>query len=903
MSDLEARLLDWAAKLHLWQRDLLRRLAQGDALTAADYRVYADWAESVELSKTLPWSNTPSLQELPKYTPLDVTHLNVAESGYQPLIINKITHLEGANDLAPGATIKFESSGLTIVAGRNGSGKSGYSRILKQVAASRGPEKVLPNAFKPAVPKAVISYQVGTSSMQDLTWQSDKPFEASQLQRVRVFDAKSATAQLADSNEVAFIPSTLQVLADYTSALKIIGDVIKDDIHQATLSMQTWPELEIGCGLEIFEHLGKKSGLQALKKLTPLSEEETKELSEIPGRLQVLNVSDPAKMAIQASSRAGQLSTLARNLSTIASGLCEARIKDSIITRQRVINAKSSVEEASKQLQQVVELQETGSEKWRAMWNAVKDFVEDVPGNEFPNLSPGAVCALCQQPIEDIARERFNRFAEFMKGEAQTELQEAHKACKANTDALKALLIESAVNNDLVNLVATYDRQMGAALIPLLSQAVTLRDWLIAVDNAVDPPIDVVKLEAGFMTVIDSLNKAANDENEAATKYGNADSNALEANKLQAREQELKLRQQLVELKPDIQTQHDLRVRINCIQLAAKSCDTTAASRENSKLSREYVDKVCASFSYEVKELGLDRVPVGLIFDKSSRGVSYIKTSLVGAPGVAVSTVLSEGEQRVAAIAGFFADLTESGDDSTLIFDDPVCSLDQSHREAVARRLLVEAKKRQVIVFTHDFTFVQYLYEQRNLLEKEAAGQQPLGIVASIGYVHIARSSNGAGEPTTAEEWRHVQVKERIKRLNERIQNVEALYRAGDDVNYEKEAGDIVGAIRATWECVVEQVLLCGVVKRYDRTVQTQLLKRIVDICDTDIGRVDEGMKFTSRWLTGHDAPVSDGTKTISPDQLKAEMRKLSEFRIEVINRREGRKEKVNLSAASKDIG
>jgi len=50
---------------------------------------------------------------------LDVTHLNVAESGCQPLIINKITHLEGANDLAPGATIKFASSGLTIVAGRN----------------------------------------------------------------------------------------------------------------------------------------------------------------------------------------------------------------------------------------------------------------------------------------------------------------------------------------------------------------------------------------------------------------------------------------------------------------------------------------------------------------------------------------------------------------------------------------------------------------------------------------------------------------------------------------------------------------------------------------------------------------------------------------------------------------
>lgn len=207
MSDLETSLLDWGARLQLWQRDLLRRLAQGEILSAAGYRAYADEAERLEFAKTALWINTPTLPNPPQHVPLDITHLQVTASDTPPVCIRKITHLEGANDLAPGAALQFSSAGLTVIAGRNGSGKSGYTRILKQIAASRGPEKVLPNAFKlTVVPKAVISYQVGESTMQDLTWRSDKPLEASPLQRVRVFDAKSAAAQLAASNEVAFVP-------------------------------------------------------------------------------------------------------------------------------------------------------------------------------------------------------------------------------------------------------------------------------------------------------------------------------------------------------------------------------------------------------------------------------------------------------------------------------------------------------------------------------------------------------------------------------------------------------------------------------------------------------------------------------------------------------------------------
>lgn len=127
-----------------------------------------------------------------------------------------------------------------------------------------------------------------------------------------------------------------------------------------------------------------------------------------------------------------------------------------------------------------------------------KEFIEDIPDHEFPDLTDGAVCALCQQSLESGARERLKCFAEFMKGEAQTELQEAQNARRINIAAIKALPIKPAINQDLVSLVTTYDKQTGEALLPLMASATTLRNWLVTMESPDNPPEDAVKLEEIF---------------------------------------------------------------------------------------------------------------------------------------------------------------------------------------------------------------------------------------------------------------------------------------------------------------------------------------------------------------------------------------------------------------------
>ena len=891
MGDLETGLLKWSKTQDEWKQDLLRRLANGETMGADDIRVYADAAERKELENAAPWFTRPELGDAPEFIPLDATHLGATVQGGDPVQIVKVLHIHGANDLANGATLDFNPDGLTIIAGRNGSGKSGYTRILKQVAASRSSEDVLPNAFgSTETPRAVVSYQLGTSAAQELTWEAGAERVESPLQRVRVFDALSANVHLAGSTEVAYVPPTLQILADYTRVLQQVDAVIDTDLQQLKLQERQWPTLETGVGEEVFGHIGEDDALTALRSIAPLTKNEEEELAAIPVQLRDFSASNPAVLAVQARQRGSQLTTLARNLEVIAAKVSPDAITTSEKLHLDLNTAKKKAEEARNFIEADGNIVGTGGDAWQAMWNAAKAFIQGSHEHDFPDASEEATCPLCQQQLEDAARLRFAKFAEYMDGEAQTALVTARTLRNADVAAIDVLPLDSVITQDLVDLVSIFDDEVSKSLLPAIAEATRICAHLVGADDEKDgEEYNPASLAATFATMVKTLHDAAQTEADNAKALTTKDTSAFAAAKLQARSEALTVKKGIAAELKDIAAQHDRTITIARLTASKAACNTGSASKKNSDLSSSYVEKVCKKFEDEAKRLGIDRVPVELIFDRSSRGVSYIKVSLKDAPQVSVAAVLSEGEQRVAAIAGFFADLTESGDYSTLVFDDPVSSLDQEFRVKVAQRLLEEAEHRQVLVFTHDFSFVQYLYEEKKSRDLQAKADDKAPS-PDINYLHIDRSSDGAGVLTTAEEWRHVSVGEQVRRINERIQNAGVLYRNNDHVAYGAAARDIVGAIRDTWEAFVEQELLNMVVTRHDRKVQTQRLSRLTDLTTADVASVELGMSIDSRFMTGHARPISDGSAPMSPDDLGAEVKRLVDLRKAVEERRKKKK-------------
>lgn len=112
------------------------------------------------------------------------------------------------------------------------------------------------------------------------------------------------------------------------------------------------------------------------------------------------------------------------------------------------------------------------------------------------------------------------------------------------------------------------------------------------------------------------------------------------------------------------------------------------------RLNAEYIalaEKDMSAFGVEVKDVGGD-------------GAVTVDHRVAGHR---IESVMSEGEQRIHALALFFAEL-ESCAQQVIVFDDPISSFDYNYIGNYCNRLrdLIQAyPNRQIIVFTHNWEF------------------------------------------------------------------------------------------------------------------------------------------------------------------------------------------------------
>ena len=95
---------------------------------------------------------------------------------------------------------------------------------------------------------------------------------------------------------------------------------------------------------------------------------------------------------------------------------------------------------------------------------------------------------------------------------------------------------------------------------------------------------------------------------------------------------------------------------------------------------------------------------------RTSHGSTFQKCSLNGL-NEAISSILSEGEQKIIALSNFLAECTIDGRLNSIIFDDPVNSLDVDYRDLIARKIVELSQNRQIVVLTHDLSFLRLLID------------------------------------------------------------------------------------------------------------------------------------------------------------------------------------------------
>ncbi|CAN5499070.1 hypothetical protein BH09SUM1_BH09SUM1_00870 [soil metagenome] len=307
--------------------------------------------------------------------------------------------------------------------------------------------------------------------------------------------------------------------------------------------------------------------------------------------------------------------------------------------------------------------------------------------------------------------------------------------------------------------------------------------------------------------------------------------------------------------------------KLQSLNACIADCNTRAASLFSTQLSAKHVSgAVITRFEDELKRLGADRLPVAQQPQGSQRGEFSHKLGLKGANVGQPLDILSEGESRAVALAGFLTDLATSPQKATLVFDDPVSSLDHGWREKTAVRLVEEAQVRQVVIFTHDLYFA-YVVAQ-------TAGERSVPHSART----VFRNSKSAGLVAGDGDWNAMPTKDRVSFLKSHQVAAALLETSGDVEQYRKEVLLFYDRLRSAWERYVEECLLNGVVLRFGKSVQTGRLKKVAsDLKTKDFEDVERAMTRCSEQTAAHDMAPQAQRPTPDPTDLATDLKFLED--------------------------
>ncbi|MGB7195775.1 MAG: AAA family ATPase [Collimonas pratensis] len=839
-------ILAWStSSLKPWQQDAARRLFQQTLNVAALDDLYAMLKDSVGIPD-------PNQR---KAEPLDQHHLPITAAKDSAVVLVSLRDVKNVNRLAASQTLAFAPKGLTVIYGGNGSGKSGYARILKRACRSRDTnEDVRPNAHSKgaagATPQASFEIQL-SGKESTVIWKKGNASPV-ELATVAVFDTHCARAYLDQQQEIAYLPFGLDVVENLAQVvLPKITEKLNAEIAATATTKDAFNHLvsttKVGA---LISSLSEKTKLADVDALTQMTEAETKKIAELE---KTLNESDPKTKAKEFKLAAARMTGLKTKIETAAAWVKEEsiqKLRKMDTETQEALTAEVNAANALRSGEAL--LPGTGDVLWKAMFQAAKEFSVGAayPENIFPHVHDGSQCVLCQQKIEPDAATRLQRFEAYVQENVAKVANDKRVACAAALVKIGSAVLALDLEDHLIEELRHLDTEVVAEINAFDAVVQSKRTWLLNAqknhswDGAPPFPTDPcvrLKTIAEHLTAQEKAYEQATDDKQKQL--------------LKTELAELKARALLV---PQRQALLDLIERMRIKSLLTKCKDHLKTKPISDKAKEFASNAVTAPLRLALKEefeaLGVATLMPRL--DESvERGKMRHKLELNLEVQAQIREILSEGEQRAVALGSFLAELRTGGHGGGIVFDDPVSSLDHFRRQNVAQRLVDEAKVRQVIIFTHDTSFLGDLLD---LIEKT-------GIDHIIHYLEW--EGEYAGKISDGLPWLHQTFKGRIDELQQAQAKLAKTWSP-----YPSDAQTALmrtqySRVRATIERAIQDIVFNGVVVRYRDWIKVTQLSNVVGFDAVECAEIERLYKICCDVVDAHDS--SSGKNAAVPTAVQ----------------------------------
>ena len=843
---LEERIVAWAKTRPSWQREVMARTAAGIPFSDEDYDRVVDDIAGPEPRRQIAFG----LENLPR-----------ALSGDPAVRLISIVNTEHVNALASENPLSFAPAGLTIVYGDNGSGKSGYARLLKRITGARHQEEVLTDVFRDTAveqPSASIAVCIGNRN-EAVKWPEP---ERRELQRMHFYDFGCREDYIATDSDFPYRPSALAVMDGLINACVKVRSRIDTKLYE---NAQTAVRLPKGPdevkGTEAGTFLDQISGgtqVDTLDELIRSFDESPQTIEELKQAEILLRSNDSSKERKRMLRQAEKLDALRNHIKKLESMLGD----DAIATIRENHEKYSQLKEAAGLLARSFAsepLPGVGSSPWKTLWESARRFSEEQAyrGRSFPVLDDKSRCVLCQQTLHSEGRERHGRFEAFVEDDTQTRLEEAGRVKELQHENLSNLVTcPEAVEINLRDLESTYP-ELIKDIRGLLNSYERTRDQACVKREEMNHSVNSF---SDSTTIQSKINKAAKNARELAEDLEDPVAIEERLESVTLKRQELEFLQQIKNCRKSIIKDISRLKERDALEAAKSAAATGPITRKVMEFSEESItDVVRDTFTRETDRLRLERVTIART--RADKGSLLHQPKLVGArQEVKVPRVFSEGERTALGLAAFFTEACLDGSKSAVILDDPITSLDHIRRGLVAARLVALADERQVIMFTHDVAFVADL--------KLAAKDQGV----SIAERSVTRSRANEKKPGACSDvhpWKAKDVSSRFNELRRDLARIKNECTTWDQREYEDTVAVWGGNLSETWERIFSQEIVGPILADGGLEVRPRMVKAIVRFSDADYSEFEASYSRVSQWTKRHDKSAL--VNYVAPDVLDLE--------------------------------
>lgn len=828
----------WLATRPEWLQEACLRLAESETLSGHDLdELYS----SVAFENGLPDTAPCTLRTV------GTTGFGSAAAPVPVAILGEIGPVAGVDKLAEQQRpLKFAISGLTLIYGGNGSGKSGYCRLAKALCKPLLAAPLRGDAFAESTsPGSVrVRYKHEGGEAQELIWVWDQ-VPPPELRRISVFDSRAGKRYLEDARSIEFLPYGLDLLRRVGKVLQALSERFAGAEATALSNLGLTTPRGYTRGSGHFELIAR---LEATSSSLPTEQELRAaagwdEADEIALATAAVEANTDVHRILRSRQRLlDQVEAVSREVASLAISLNSVVLTELKALRSAAAEARTLAERSATDLFAREPLgPQLGSESWRQMLRYARDFATQAfPSAPDPKLASGPACVLCQQSLDEAASDRLARFNDYLNGRAA---EDALNARDVFQNAARKFVELQLRTPEAVHQIASELEEVGGAGSVVAKQ---IRDFF---ENA----------RARFNSLADAIRSNNLDQMEvfendltafsfddamgilrleiAQLQEEAADPTASNARKL--KHAALADRKRFTnELDALIKRSKDVEVAW-ALGRCRGTCSTTAITTFASALRKKHVSPALGSaLREELTALGLDHLPIRLA-ERGERGESKLHITLETKVDVPLRELLSEGEATALALAGFLAETHESGPQHAIVLDDPVNSHDHERMEKVASRLAELAQSRQVIIFTHNLFFHYALHSE--------ASKRNLPVHCEYIASNFAGQA-GLVDPSNA-PWASMKVNSRLDAIQREINAMRPSYR-GEEAQRPIVRG-LYTRIRETWERLIEEVLFAGVVERFRLEVRTMNL-RAAQVGEDDREAIEAGMTRSSIY-SGHD--------------------------------------------------